>query len=223
MRYALAVLTHGDNADTLERTIRSFDRHVTHPPVARYLVQDGPGALPPFAPYPWVVQPLARQQGFCTATRELWKLVTHDEQRFDYVFWLEHDFDMLRTIPVERMAALLDSDDLLAQVSLMRGPANEREDNAGGVVADMRERGWTMLDDYSEEAGVGFLRHVAYFTTNPSLMTRAFMRDNPWPDYRRNCEGRMGLDLMHRGFSFAILGAGEPWVEHHGVRTGTHY
>lgn len=69
-----------------------------------------------------------------------------------------------------------------------------------------------------------WLEHRSYFTTNPSLMRRAFMAEHPWPDYPDQCEGRFGIDLIQAGYSFGVWGDGSPWVEHIGAaRTGFGY
>lgn len=218
MRYALAVLTHGDNADVLERTIRSFDQQVAPPPVWRCVYQDGPCALPPFAPYPWVAINGGEQLGFCGASKRLWSMVADSDADFDYVFWLEHDFEFLRTVDVARMAEILDgADDFLAQVALMRGPVNEPERKAGGLLGQMRSRGYAI-----EERRDHFL-HRAFLTTNPCLFSREFMRWVPWPEYESECEGRFGFDLKQDGYRFAFMGLGEEWVRHIGVRTGMRY
>jgi hypothetical protein len=218
VRYALAVLTHGDNADVLERTITSFDQHVSPPPVWRAVYQDGPCALPPLAPYPWVGITGSEQLGFCEATRRLWSMVADADADFDYVFWLEHDFEFLRAVNVDRMAAILADDTVdMAQVALMRTAVNESERRAGGLAGEMRERGHALVeaDDH--------IVHRAFFTTNPMLMTRSFMRWVPFPDNPSECEGRFGYDLRQAGYRFAFMGQGEPWVEHIGQRTGKGY
>lgn len=217
MKYLLVVLTHGDNAYCLDRTITSFQEHVRPAPAQRLVVQDGPCALPPLIEgddNEWACFTIPKATGFCAAVGVAWQ--TAQLYQPDYVFWLEHDFVFTRDVDVNAMRTILDGDHSLAQVSLMRGPATQPEEDAGGVVEDIRRRGFGV----SEYAG--WLRHKAYFTTNPSLMRGQFMRDNPWQT-RAECEGRYGVDLVGKGYSFGVLGHGEPWVEHIGVRTGMGY
>ena len=78
---------------------------------------------------------------------------------------------------------------------------------------------------FADCADLGSLRAVAQhplvkgFTTNPSLMRRQFMAENPWPaEYDQRCEGLFGIDLRERGYSFGAWGSGEPWVRHLGRR-----
>ncbi len=214
----MAVLTHGNNAKLLKHTIRSFDEQVSPPPAARFVYQDGPCALPPLAPYAWNALTGRRPQGFCMATRRLWTWMSEEtEEEFEYVFWLEHDYKFLRSVDVKRMAAILDEDDSLAQVALMRGAGNDGEREAGGLYEQMLERGYRIEERHD------YFRHRGFFTTNPSLMSRQFMSENPWPDYSSECEGKFGINLKEDGFWFAFMGAGEPWVDHRGSRTGFGY
>jgi hypothetical protein len=241
VNYLLVLMTHGTHGptDTLERTLASFLENVTPAPARVYLHQDGPGS-PHFYreggfPVPLILPGGFEALGFCGATRRAWadaaSLTEHD-----YVFWLEHDFTFDRPVALVELAALLDGHPTLAQVSLMRGPENAAERAAGGLYEahpeafeartewfdwfggppgdpetphELRERPW--------------LDHAAYFTTTPSLMTRGFMAENPWPVYPSECEGRFGLDLVGRGYRFAVWGSGEHWVTHIGTRSGFGY
>jgi hypothetical protein len=139
----------------------------------------------------------------------------------DFVFWLEHDFEFLRTVDLELFASLLDEEPELAQVALMREPVNQEEIEAGGVVAKHRGRGDVFVEKMHR--ALPWLDHQAYFTTNPSLMTRTFMAENLWPARMDECEGVMGIELRHKGFHYAFAGEGEPWVRHHGTRSGFGY
>jgi hypothetical protein len=68
------------------------------------------------------------------------------------------------------------------------------------------------------------LRHRSFFSTNPSLLRRDFMVENPWPaDGEPFCEGRFGLELVQKGYSFGIWGDGDIWVDHIGRREGFGY
>ena len=207
MRYLLAVLSHGDHS-TRKEALAAFREHVKPDPNGVALMHDE-GA------------------GFCVATGRLWRQAVRmaEAEDCDYVFWLEHDFLVRRDVDVEAMAALLRWVDV-AQVSLMRQPCNEQERRAGGVVQrdpsafSYRPAGWAPGDCAVPE----HLSHRVYFTTNPSLMRTSFMRQNPWPDYPSECEGRFTIDLVAAGYSFTILGRGEPWIEHiGGQRTGKGY
>ena len=230
VRYLFTVLTHGDHGDVLAETVESFYANVTPAPHRRLVVQDGPAALPPIVDpgVPWACFTTAGGPvGFCKATATMWAAAAACKT-VDYVFWLEHDFRFDRPVDLTDLALILDDVDgaPLAQVSLMRGSVNEVERVLGGVVADHRERGSVFAEHVTSRADrdVEWLEHGAYFTTNPCLMRRDFMEQNPWlVDPPRECEGRFGLELVQRGYRFAVAGDGTPWVTHLGVRDGSGY
>lgn len=219
MNYRLAVLTHG-RMSTLDETIDSFRANVTPAPAGTFIYADGiwtslqrEWTLRRQDGYLFRSGPVAR--GFCHATRALWDWVS--EPGADYVFWLEHDFLFLRPVDLAPIARILDANlNDLAQVALCRGPANEAETAAGGLVASRPGE--------FEPTGDGWLRHRSYFTTTPSLMRRAFMAANPFLyDGDPSCEGRYGAGLVERGYSFGLWGDGEEWVQHVGIRAGFGY
>lgn len=217
MKYVLAVLTHGDNAEMLDGLMHSFAAYVSPAPTACLVVQDGPCALPPFSSLNWTCLTLEEQQGFCRASRAMWEASTKlaNSTGSKYVFWQEHDFRYKRPVDIRSMRAVLNSSNQIAQVSLMRQPCNPTEASAGGVVQATRERGYRFVQHCN--LNVDWLEHCAYWTTNPSLIKTEFMSANRWPT-EPQCEGRFGLDLVSRGYNFAILGDGTPWIEHVGFR-----
>ena len=229
--YRLAVLTHG-NMETLNQTLDSFFAHVSPRPSEVFVYADGVSAADRRA---WMesrdlddrfhLRFGPDQQGFCVATGMLWRWVS--EPPDPYVFWLEHDFEFLRDVDLRELAVVLDSDHRLAQMALVRGAANPKERDAGGLIE-------SRPGEFDQMCGVydgrfvhptpPWLRHRAFFTTNPSLMRRRLMAERPWPmDGRGSCEGRYGIDLVAAGYEFGFWGAGEPWVEHIGVRNGFGY
>ena len=146
-------------------------------------------------------------QGFCHATAQAWRAGAREEAgaEIDYVFYLEHDFRFVRTVDLKHLAEELDRDPSLAQMALMRNAVNAKEIAAGGLFESREEeyrREWT--NSPYRNAAEPWLDHSSYFTTNPSLMTRRFMVQNPWPDYEEECEGKFGLDLIDRGYHFGV-------------------
>lgn len=226
MDYRLLVLSHGDCA-TLDATLHSFAANVSPAPHDTLIVYDG-DSIPAHAvgladdvglgPCRFLAS--GEPVGFCEATGRAWRLVVSEEPRTEFVFWLEHDFTFNRRVDLEALRWLLDYDERLAQVSLMRNAANATEKAAGGLVA-------SRPDDFTlctiGTTGEDYLEHCSYFTTTPSLMTRRFMAENPWMSYVEQCEGQFGIDLIQRGYHFAVWGDGEPWVNHIGERTGFGY
>lgn len=237
LRYELAVLTHG-RAKPLLGTLASFREQVRPEPARIRVFADAVADLASVVgavrgTFPDLEDPdvsathPSRQNGFCRATTRLWAAAASDEE-VDYVFWLEHDFRVERRVSLEQMASLLEQEPDLAQVALVRNAENHQERRAGGLIAS-RPGAFEARQSTVEAEGVGWvvpwLEHRAFFTTNPSLMRRDFMRENPFPDDEQpHCEGRFGIELVRRGFRFAYWGDGIPWVQHVGDRQdGTGY
>lgn len=228
MNYRLIVLTHGDDPACAEVTLDSFGEMVTPAPSELVIVRDGPGHsyVPGWAPNQWIgVQASEEPVGFCAATRYAWTRAAAAPDA-DYVFWLEHDFEFIRPVNLAELAAVLSSEPTVAQMALMRDAVNQTEKAAGGLY-ESRPGQYTSRAYYASGPDPGrghpWLEHRAYLTTNPSLMRRSFMQHNPWPDHPAECEGRFGIDLVERGYSFGVWGHGEPWVRHIGERTGFGY
>ena len=221
MRYVLAVLSHGEpDSPHVERTLRSFRANVTPDASSVIRFHD------------------TDRLGFCRATASLWGLAVEEAVAVDadHVFWLEHDFVFRRPVELELLAAILKPNpDIgpVAQVSLMRNAVNAVERAAGGLFesrpGEYRPRRLRAQENPVHGQDEPFLTHSSYFTTNPSLMTVRFMVEHPFAagasrqPYDIECEGRYGQDLIRDGYQFAVMGHGEPWVEHIGVRTGEGY
>ncbi len=213
--YTLAIPSNG--RETLRLTLESFRQHVSPSPTRVVVFADGFPLEPWGGGTPWNAIPWEQVDstalGFCGATRALWSIVSR--QASDFVFWLEDDFLFLRDLELRPLAEVLFEEPRLTQMGLMRGPANQTEIDAGGVIAAMPEA-------YAQQDG-GWIESLRNHSTGCSLMRRAFMEANPWPDYPDSCEGRFSLDLLHAGFTFGVWGRGEPWVEHIGRREGWGY
>lgn len=230
LAYRLVVLTHGAK-DTLTAALQSFADRVTPQPYEVVIHADGSiaadrayelaGTFGRDFSKRWVLSQDDEQQGFCGATRQAW--CEGAAPGVDHVFYLEHDFIVTRHVDLAALAAELDRDHRIGQMSLMRNPVSPDEQRAGGLYEHRRDD-FTPRGPMDQEI-VGltvptWLEHRAYVTTNPSLMRREFMAGNPWPDYPDQCEGRFGLDLIGRGYRFGVWGDGTPWVEHVGYRDG---
>lgn len=216
LNYRLAVLTHGRSADLVSRALASFDAHVTPAASAGTLVyHDGPIGDETTASNNGHIISTMKQQGFCAATADLWRYAS--EPGADYVFWLEHDFEFVRDVDLRDLATVLDADHTISQLSLMRDAVNERERAAGGLFESRNgAENW-------ERHSWGYIQSDYVWTTNPALIRRAFMVDNPWPDYPDQCEGRFGIDLSQRGYRGGVYGDGSVYCRHVGVRDGFGY
>lgn len=222
MRYALALLTHGD-ALVLERCLRAFANLASPEPTELICVVDGDGRQPPADPgFPWRVIAGGEQRGFCAATAELWHQAS--QLNVDYVWWQENDFECVRAVDLRDLAELLDSEPSqykgpLAQVALMRDAYSDEEKAAGGLFEYRR-------DDFTQfirRDGSPWWLKMPYFTTNPSLMRRDFMAAHPFLADEPHCEGKHSIRLANEGFSFGTWGDGSVYVKHIGHRSGFGY
>lgn len=145
-----------------------------------------------------------------------------DQDRSPFVFWLEDDFRLFRTIPLLDMAAVLDERPHLAQMALRRQPVNAAEKRAGGVV----EQWPHMYTDCRDDNGREWLAHRQFFTTNPALIPRAWITDPQWPVIPRSEEAFSKAIFTDAGTHCAYWGSRDSgvWVEHIGThRVGTGY
>lgn len=225
MNYRLIAITHGNDQSCLDRTIKSFSMAVTPSPSSRLLVVDRPRPADDDESdqvHPYFAKEETRYTdgvGFCRTVEETWNANAHPDADYTHVFWLEHDFVFLRPVDLEALSRVMAGqaafgEQYLAQMALMRDAVSPAEKWAGGL--------YQLRPDAYRNEGM-WMSHTSYFTTNPSLMTRRFMRENPWPSYPEHCEGLFTIDLLARGYRFGVWGNGEPWVNHIGVRTGTGY
>lgn len=232
------VTTHG-NAPHLEAAIEAFAEHVRPHPVDLVCVADGPGRLPPVHPWrrhdgTWKIVQHGEQLGFCQTLLTAWTAAW--EIGVDYVFWLENDFVIERDLDLRELAHVLAATPTLAQMALMRDAVNAEEKAAGGLY-ESRPGQYTSrtvwFDRFDGDPGDlatkhalyerPWLEHRAYFTTNPSLMSREFMLMNLAHYEGGECEGKFGIDLVSRGYRFGVWGNGEPWCRHVGERDGIGY
>lgn len=221
LSYRLVVLTHGDSAPLAE-TLAAYGEHVRPAPAETVLVYDGeepPGPVEDFIRDCYGGWSLTNGPlGFCGATRHAWAVAA--EPGVQYSFYLEHDFVVARPVDLWHLVQVLERHPNLAQVTLMRDAYSREEHQAGGLFAYRQAdyRPVTHLD------GTSWWLRMPWFTTNPSLMRRDFMAENPWPaDGHKHCEGRFGGALREKGYEFGTWGDGSVYARHIGVRTGFGY
>ncbi len=161
-------------------------------------------------------------RGFCGAIQDGWELLraARRVEPFGYVFHLEEDWRFDRPFSIREMADVLDADRSLAQVALRRGPENDVEEAAGGLVnvwPDEYVDCAVVMPGPAGEGAIAYLRHRLFFTTNPCLYSADLIEHYAWPDEPR-CEQGFGLTMLSEGLAFAYLGSrlDEPLVTHTG-------
>jgi len=204
----------------LERTIASFEDKVNGRIGRRTLFDDSGDAVYGGwlrRKYPkWQIVTTKGRVGFTEAIRVAWG---HESKTpgAPYIFHLEEDFVFDREVYLDDMIAVLESDPLLIQTALLRGPFFPPEIKAGGIVQE---------DPAAYESRNGtapaHLVHQKYFTTNPCIYRRTLIRGG-WPRIK-DSESVFTKRQVQKRKAFALMGNGEPWITHIGVeRTGRGY
>lgn len=159
----------------------------------------------------------AHELGFAGAIRAGWRLALQTDAT--HIFHAELDFMYRRPVALALMVKSLDAYPYLVQMALLRGPVNDQERAAGGVIEQHP-------DDYATQRRppYGIWReHRRHVTTNPALWPR-WVVERSWPQVN-NSEGRFGIELFaedpdRRAAYWGI----EVDVEHIGdIRAGTGY
>lgn len=219
MNYTLALLTSPRKQRTIERTLASFEQHVSPRPAALCAYADGDVTIPLVydGQMGWDVSGARSQGGFCRATRNLWKHVARSVE--GWVFWLEDDFTFTRSVDLRDLACVLEAEPQVKQMAFYRNPVNAEERAAGGFIKQHQE-------EYAAKGGgrSRWFETRRNWTTNPALFRAKMCRDYDWPD-PPFCEGKIGFRIREREpvATFGIWGAGDPWVEHIGEREGRGY
>lgn len=204
----IALLVIGDGRDELRRaTVESFQANALDYDLVTVLNVDDRHHL----------------LGFCGAIRYGWARIRESEDRFDLIFHLEEDWLFDRAFSIAQMALVLERRPEIAQVALKRGPANDDEARAGGVV-ELHPEAFQECALDPELCQVRYLEHRQFFTTNPSVYRRSLVDAYEYPE-APECEGKFACTLRAEGATFAYWGArvSEPWIIHTGQRTGFGY
>ncbi len=135
-----------------------------------------------------------------------------------HIFHAELDFLYLRPVELDAMIAALDAHPHLAQTALLRGPVNERERAAGGVIEQHPDEYVTV-----NWQGHTWREHRHNVTTNPCLWPR-WVVERGWPLIDQS-EGHFGIQLFGEDPQRrAAYWGTDVRVEHIGdIRSGTGY
>lgn len=224
MKCALILVT--DGREYVHETVRSLQANrgnflfdqviVVNDKNAPYLTEDlVEYAESVVSPTGSVVVDTARSpRGFTKQIILAWSLIDED---IDYVFHLEDDFIFLEPLRIKDMISVLERNPKLVQMALLRGPVNEEERAAGGIVEKAP-------DDYIliEDQFV-WREHRKFFTTNPSVYKRSLTLRG-WPDVP-NSEGIFGWQLFEENPDLrSAFWTDHVTIEHIGhIRSGSGY
>lgn len=235
MSTLLLVMTDGRaELGYLQRTLEAFDRQVTGT-VTRRVIHDDSGD-PAYADWLRGTYPdyevitagrVGSRSGFDGAIRSAWEQVSA-MVGYEWVFWLEEDFEFVRPVDLDVVADVLERCPHLAQMAFRRQACYVGEPPLGfaGVHA-------TEMEPVSDGAHE-WLQHRRLFTTNPNLHHRSLMKVG-WPSGSRS-EDQWWRKLRSQGLPSGVAGrdvrvgfwgsltGGADWVRHIGeVRTGHRY
>lgn len=163
-----------------------------------------------------VIDDTGHHLGFAGAVREGWRQALQTDAA--HIFHAELDFIYLTPIALGAMIAALDARPYLVQMALLRGPVNDRERRAGGVIEQHPDEYRTI-----RWQGQVWREHRHNVTTNPCVWPR-WVVERGWPD-RDQSEGHFGIDLFAEDAErrAAYWGSGVDVAHIGDVRTGTGY
>lgn len=173
----VAVFGHG-RWDCLDQTLSSFEQNVDPDLIAARLVFDDstdPAHQERIADVYdwWGVVGGTERLGFGGNIARAWQVLQGIHA--PYVFHLEEDFTFTRPIDLAGMIRVLDTQQHLVQLALLRQPWGRAERATGGFIAADPDS-FTDCTDGEHE----WFEHRKFFTTNPSLYRKSLTRDR-WP------------------------------------------
>jgi hypothetical protein len=134
-----------------------------------------------------VVDDRDHKLGFGGAIREGWRQALLTDAT--HVLHCELDLIYLRPVDLAGIVSVLDARPYLVQMALLRGPVNEAEREAGGIIEQYPESyetvGWR---DYR------WREHRRFVTTNVPVWPR-WVIERGWPQVAES-EGNFGIDLF---------------------------
>jgi GT2 family glycosyltransferase len=205
-------MTTDGRTDLLAQAIDSAIENL--PPFTPWILVDDSGSEAAEEFYPRFARVVSHfeRRGLAASVNDGWGVAATDG--VDYLFHLEDDFTFNGPPDIEGMAALLDADPDLAQVSLKRQPVNGEEIAAGGFIE-------ANSDAYRETTPLlpgapVWTEHREFYTLNSHLSPR-WVFEQGWPaGNEAEQTARLNEDPDNR---FAIWGAkfDPPAVTHLGT------
>lgn len=126
--------------------------------------------------------------GFAGAVATGWAMALETDA--EYIAHCELDFIYLRPVPLDSITAVLKAHPYLVQMALLRGPVNEQERAAGGVIEQHPESYTTVRWN-----GCAWREHRRHVTTNPCVWPR-WVVERGWPLIDQS-EGHFGIQLFN--------------------------
>lgn len=149
------------------------------------------------------------RRGLAGAVQSAWSCISKET---DYIFHLEDDFIFNENINIQQMIDILEYNNHLVQLALVRAPVNPPEEEVGGFV-------FQNLHSYSQKDQ--FFEHGRLFTLNPCLYPYSTTLIG-WPDHGGESEFTSLVHSKNSNLLFGYLGNiyDAPKVTHiGGIRT----
>lgn len=153
-----------------------------------------------------------RNLGYREMMARAWDLIAGTDGA-PYVMWSEDDFSFERDVNLDDLIAVLEHDNRLAQVVLLREAFYPREIRAGSIPKE-HPGSYTLR----RVGPLRYLEHRRFYSCNPGLLRRDIFKVARWPETGEGSqsEALMGPRLVNLGYRFAYFGSGEPWIRHTG-------
>lgn len=160
-----------------------------------------------------VVDDREHRLGFAGAIQHGWEQV-----HTDFVFHMEMDFEFNWNVDLDPIIQTLEERKYLTQIALLRGPVNDAERDAGGII----QQNPHSFEQVEMSDGRAWVEHSRFFTTNPCVYP-AWIAQRGWPQ-RAESEGHFGMNLFNEDPArrSAFWGHGEQWVAHLGDERAGH-
>lgn len=160
------------------------------------------------------------RQGYAKAMQNVFQVFKDSGNKF--ALHLEDDFILHKAVNINDIVSVLNENQNVAQMSIMRQPWYHNEINSGGVIEALELNGSKFTDKTT--LGFDWVEHRSFYTCNPNIVQR-WVADSPWPDGNWT-ESRFGRELFLKRKSVGIWGNRNDWphVEHIGrERNGIEY
>lgn len=214
---ALVVITDG-RRQFIPRTIQSILDNVKGLEFPGVMVDDS--ADPDYAG--WIEQEYedhftflhhAKRRGLAAGIRHGWATALKDE-RVTHIWHHEDDYVIPQPFDLAPLVAALDSDPMLAELTLKRNPYSAIEHEHGGYMEAFPAH----YSDEETPSGFAYVRHMEMFFSQPSLIPRA-VAERCLASPLELTEPGLGEILTGAGYYFGVVGtmADPPRVEHIGI------
>lgn len=214
----LLIMTNG-RREYLERTLSTIGK--LHGNFTRTLIHDDSGDEDY---YDWLKKfnyeiSSTKRVGFTGAMTSAWEKLKEDSN--EWTFHLEEDFTIVDDIYIDNMIDVMNHDNDIKQMVLLRQPLAGRELKKRGIIASHPERYEDKTDGVNH-----WVEHRVGFSCNPCLYRKSLVYEHPWPSmpHSEREYGRTLFKDLNAKSAYWGKSTDAPKVKHIGEnRTGFNY